>query len=158
VDCWWNGRRHSRRSRQLAKLGGKQQDPIDYSNFGLADGLLSDECAGGYPNMTTTKDGKLWVATLGGVAILDLSRLPPAAGKLFGIDPKILNEGARTGHWGLPGVRERAKLADAQLEFWSEVGAGTEVQVTVPGSVAYAKSPEARVLGLFHKKSRSHGE
>jgi hypothetical protein len=56
----------------------------------------------------------------------------------IGIDPKVLNEGARAGHWGLPGVRERAKLAGGQLDFWSEVGAGTEVQVTVPASVAYA--------------------
>ena len=76
----------------------------------------------------------------------------------IGIDPKVLNEGARAGHWGLPGVRERAKLAGAQLDFWSEVGAGTEVQVTVPASVAYAKSPEARVFGLLRKKPRSHGE
>jgi len=76
----------------------------------------------------------------------------------IGIAPKILNEGARAGHWGLPGVRERAKLAGAQLDFWSEVGAGTEVQVTVPASVAYAKSAEARIFGLFRKKSRSHGE
>ena len=75
-----------------------------------------------------------------------------------GIDPKVLHEGARDGHWGLPGVRERAKLAGAQLAFWSEVGAGTEVQVTVPASVAYSESPEARVFGLFRKKSRSHGE
>jgi len=76
----------------------------------------------------------------------------------IGIDPKVLNEGAPAGHWGLPGVRERAKLAGAQLDFWSEVGAGTEVQVTVPASVAYAKSPEARVFGLFRKRSTSHGE
>ncbi len=76
----------------------------------------------------------------------------------IGIDPTILKEGVRAGHWGLPGVRERANLAGAQLDFWSEVGAGTEVQVTVPASAAYAKSPEARVFGLFRKKSRSHGE
>jgi signal transduction histidine kinase len=76
----------------------------------------------------------------------------------IGIDPKVLKEGARAGHWGLPGVRERAKLAGAQLDFWSEVGTGTEVQLTAPASVAYAKSPEARVFGLFRRKSRSHGE
>jgi signal transduction histidine kinase len=74
----------------------------------------------------------------------------------IGIDPKVLHEGALAGHWGLPGVRERAKLVGAQLDFWSEAGAGTEVQVTVPASVAYAKSPEARMFGLFRKKSRSH--
>ncbi len=76
----------------------------------------------------------------------------------IGIDPKVLNEGALGGHWGLRGIRERAKLAGAQLDFWSEAGAGTEVQVTVPASVAYANSREARLFGLFRKKSRSHGE
>jgi signal transduction histidine kinase len=76
----------------------------------------------------------------------------------IGVDPKVLDEGARAGHWGLPGVRERARLAGAQLDFWSEAGAGTEVQVMVPASVAYAKSPEARILGLFRKRSTSHGE
>ncbi len=76
----------------------------------------------------------------------------------IGIDPKVLNEGARAGHWGLPGIRERAKLVGAQLDIWSELGAGAEVQVTVPASVAYAKSREARVFGLFHKRSTSHGE
>jgi signal transduction histidine kinase len=76
----------------------------------------------------------------------------------IGIDPKVLNAGARAGHWGLPGVHERAKLAGAQLDFWSEVGAGTEVQVTVPPPVAYAKFPETRIFGLFRKQSRSHGE
>ncbi len=76
----------------------------------------------------------------------------------IGIDPKVLNEGARIGHWGLPGVRERAKLAGAQLDFWSEAGAGTEVQVTVPASVAYAKSPEAGLFGFFRKRPRSNGE
>ena len=67
----------------LRSWEGEQQDPIDYTDFGRADGFLSDECANGYPNMTVTKDGKLWVATLGGAAMLDLSRLPPAAGKPF---------------------------------------------------------------------------
>ena len=67
----------------LRNWEGKQQDPIDYTNFGRADGFLSEECAGGHPNMAATKDGKLWVATMGGVAELDLSRVPPAAGKPF---------------------------------------------------------------------------
>jgi signal transduction histidine kinase len=76
----------------------------------------------------------------------------------IGIDPKVLDEGARPGHWGLPGVRERAKAAGARVDFWSEVGAGTEVQVVVPASVAYPRSPEGWVFGIFLKKSRSHGE
>jgi len=67
----------------LRSWESQQQDPIDYTNFGRADGFLSDECAAGYPNMATTKDGKLWVATLGGAAMLDPSRLPRAAGRSF---------------------------------------------------------------------------
>jgi signal transduction histidine kinase/ligand-binding sensor domain-containing protein len=75
-----------------------------------------------------------------------------------GIDPKVLSAGARPGHWGLPGLRERASLAGAQLDFSSEVGVGTEVQVTAPASVAYAKRCEAGVFSFFRKKSRSYDE
>ncbi len=56
-----------------------------------------------------------------------------------GMDPQVLEEGRRPGHWGLPGVRERAQQIGARLDFWSEAGAGTEVQLTVPASVAYGK-------------------
>ena len=55
-----------------------------------------------------------------------------------GIDPAIANQGARTGHWGLPGMRERAEKFGGQLEVWSERGAGTEIALTIPASVAYA--------------------
>jgi hypothetical protein len=52
-------------------------------------------------------------------------------------DPKVLCEGGRSGHWGLIGIRERAKRMGAQLEVWSKNGAGTKVELTVPASVAY---------------------
>ena len=70
-----------------------------------------------------------------------------------GIDKKVQEEGARGGHWGLPGVRERAKRISARLAIWSEIGAGTEVELTVPAKVAYAKSLARRRFGLFRKKS-----
>jgi hypothetical protein len=54
-----------------------------------------------------------------------------------GIAPEILKEGGRAGHWGLPGMNERARRIGAQLDFWSETGRGAEVQLTVPASVAY---------------------
>ena len=53
-----------------------------------------------------------------------------------GIDPKHLSAG-RARHWGLAGMRERAVQIGAQLNLWSEVGAGTEVELRIPGSVAY---------------------
>ena len=37
-----------------------------------------------------------------------------------GIDPEVLETGARPGHWGLPGVRERAKRIGAELDLWSQ--------------------------------------
>ena len=70
-----------------------------------------------------------------------------------GIDPAVLQEGARTGHWGLPGIRERAKRIGARLELWSESGAGTEVELTVPASVAYAAPHVRRRFGLFRIKT-----
>jgi signal transduction histidine kinase len=73
-----------------------------------------------------------------------------------GMDPKVLQEGGRAGHWGLPGIRERAKQIGAQFDIWSEGGAGTEVELTVPASVAYAKSHDADGFRLFRKRTGTH--
>jgi signal transduction histidine kinase len=73
-----------------------------------------------------------------------------------GMDPRVLEEGGRAGHWGLSGIRERAKQIGARLDFWSEAGAGTEVELTVPASVAYAKSRDASGFRLFRKKTGTH--
>jgi signal transduction histidine kinase/ligand-binding sensor domain-containing protein len=61
-----------------------------------------------------------------------------------GIDAKYLDEQGRTGHYGLRGMRERAKLMGGKLAVWSEIDSGTEVELTIPASVAYAKSLAAR--------------
>jgi signal transduction histidine kinase len=58
-----------------------------------------------------------------------------------GMDPQVLEEGRRPGHWGLPGVRERAQQIGATLDVWSEAGVGTEVQLKVTASIAYGKLP-----------------
>ena len=63
----------------------------------------------------------------------------------IGIGQKVLEQGARLGNWGLPGVRERARLAGAKLNFWSEAGAGAEVQVTVTAAITYGKSSSSRI-------------
>ena len=61
-----------------------------------------------------------------------------------GIDPKIVDAGGRTGHHGLPGMRERANTVGGKLAVWSALNSGTEVEMTIPASVAFAKSPAAR--------------
>jgi signal transduction histidine kinase len=70
-----------------------------------------------------------------------------------GIDPKVLEEGGRRGHWGLQGVRERAREIGAQLDIWSEAGAGTEIELTVPANIAYEKPQHSSGFRLFRKTS-----
>lgn len=70
-----------------------------------------------------------------------------------GIDRKVLDQGSRTGHWGLPGMRERAQGLGGQLEVWSESGAGTEVELTIPASVAYGKTSFHRKFWNLGKKN-----
>jgi signal transduction histidine kinase len=66
-----------------------------------------------------------------------------------GIDPKILNDGGQSGHWGIHGLRERAQRIGSHLDFWSEAGAGTEVQLTLPAAVAYEKRRNRNRFRLF---------
>jgi signal transduction histidine kinase len=61
-----------------------------------------------------------------------------------GIDSKVLAEGGRNGHYGLAGMRERAKLVGGKLAFRSKLDSGTEVELTIPAVMAYAKSRAAR--------------
>jgi signal transduction histidine kinase len=68
-----------------------------------------------------------------------------------GIDPKVLKDHGRGGHGGLPGMYERAEGIRARLDIWSEVGAGTEVRLTVPGAIAYEKSGDSGRSKLFRK-------
>jgi signal transduction histidine kinase len=54
-----------------------------------------------------------------------------------GVDATTLEEGGQSGHWGLPGMHERARKIGAHLEIWSRSGLGTEVELRVPASIAY---------------------
>ena len=58
-----------------------------------------------------------------------------------GIDSVVLQEGVRAGHWGLTGMKERAKRLRGHLNMWSKPGAGTEVELTIPAHVAFEPGP-----------------
>ena len=60
-----------------------------------------------------------------------------------GIDPQVLGSG-RDGHWGLSGMRERAERIGAHLKVRSRVTAGTEVELFVPGHVAFEVESSTR--------------
>jgi signal transduction histidine kinase/ligand-binding sensor domain-containing protein len=76
-----------------------------------------------------------------------------------GIDPKLLGEDEYTGHYGLPGMRERAELAGGKLAVWSELDSGTEVELSIPASKAYATSARRSWLsGKFFGKATEEKE
>jgi signal transduction histidine kinase len=66
-----------------------------------------------------------------------------------GIDTDAPQAGSRPGHWGLPGMRERAKQIDAKFAIWSRTGAGTEMELSVPAAVAYGS--RTRAQGWFRR-------
>jgi signal transduction histidine kinase/ligand-binding sensor domain-containing protein len=57
-----------------------------------------------------------------------------------GIDPKFLTDEGRAGHFGLLGMRERAKLVRGKLTVWSAPDSGTEIELSVPAAHAYVAS------------------
>jgi signal transduction histidine kinase len=74
-----------------------------------------------------------------------------------GIAPKILEDAGQPGHWGISGMGERAQRIESRLDFWSELGAGTEVQLTVPAAMAYENRRYNRRFRLF-RKTRDRGQ
>jgi signal transduction histidine kinase len=72
----------------------------------------------------------------------------------IGIDPEILRSG-REGHWGLIGMRERAHRIGATLKLFSRAEAGTEVELAIPGHIAYrnpTSSLRNRLAALWSRK------
>jgi signal transduction histidine kinase len=71
-----------------------------------------------------------------------------------GIDPQVLDAG-RQGHWGLPGMRERSEGIGASLRLLSRIGAGTEVELTVPSAIAFESQsprPVSQWLTWFNRE------
>jgi signal transduction histidine kinase/ligand-binding sensor domain-containing protein len=66
-----------------------------------------------------------------------------------GLPPEVLAKGGRDDHWGMSGMRERARRIKAKLTLHSEPGAGTEWLLVLPGSIAYQTKP--RRLWAFNR-------
>ena len=67
-----------------------------------------------------------------------------------GIDPEIVESG-REGHWGLSGMRERAENIGARFKVWSSRGGGTEIELSVPGRIAYRDEDDRPLVRWFGK-------
>jgi signal transduction histidine kinase/ligand-binding sensor domain-containing protein len=55
-----------------------------------------------------------------------------------GIDKTVVANG-HPDHWGLTGMRERARAIRAELNIWSRESAGTEVELVISASIAYPR-------------------
>jgi signal transduction histidine kinase/ligand-binding sensor domain-containing protein len=70
-----------------------------------------------------------------------------------GISARTLSEGGKAGHFGLPGMHERAKQMCAKLEIRSKDPIGTVVDIVVPGHTAYRGRQS--ILQAIRKRLRS---
>ncbi len=59
----------------------------------------------------------------------------------MGINEHVLQSG-RDGHWGLAGMRERAENIGARVRVWSRANGGTEVELSIPGHIAFVSKKE----------------
>jgi signal transduction histidine kinase len=67
-----------------------------------------------------------------------------------GIDRNVLESG-RDGHWGLTGMRERAESIGGRVKVWSRANAGTEVELLIPGHVAFISQSGGLAKEWFYK-------
>ncbi|HEV3437942.1 MAG TPA: two-component regulator propeller domain-containing protein [Gemmata sp.] len=70
-----------------------------------------------------------------------------------GMDTRVHDRGNSARHWGLTGMRERAKAFGGRVEVWSQDGAGTEVDLTISTSIAYGPSSARFKFRSLQKKS-----
>ena len=74
-----------------------------------------------------------------------------------GIDPAILRDGSVPGHFGFPGMRERMSRIGGKLQLWSRPGAGTEIEIRVPASIAYRDNERKLSPRWIRRLLRSRG-
>jgi signal transduction histidine kinase len=68
-----------------------------------------------------------------------------------GMDEETIRRQQRPGHFGLPGMRERAEIVRGRIEVHSAVGVGTEVEMRVPGAIAYRTPARLWWLRVFER-------
>jgi signal transduction histidine kinase len=75
-----------------------------------------------------------------------------------GIAREYLAAAGREGHFGLNGMRERAKLMGGKLTVWTAPDSGTEIELAISAAHAYADaSPRRSWLDRLSGKSAESG-
>jgi signal transduction histidine kinase len=74
-----------------------------------------------------------------------------------GVDEALLRDGARSGHFGLQGMRERARHIGASFAIWAGKNAGIEIKVSVPAGAAYgSKAPRRGWIRKLQASDSKH--
>jgi len=71
-----------------------------------------------------------------------------------GIPIDFLKEG-RPGHWGLAGMRERARYVGGRLDIASDPTEGTMIRIRIPGHAAYPRSLKLFFSAIFRRRGDS---
>jgi signal transduction histidine kinase/ligand-binding sensor domain-containing protein len=66
-----------------------------------------------------------------------------------GMDEETMRRQPPPGHFGLPGMRERAAIVRGRLEVRSAVGSGTEIELRIPSAIAYRARAGRRWSRVF---------
>ena len=72
-----------------------------------------------------------------------------------GIDPALVQNGGRAGHFGIRGMRERAQRIHGEFVLASAAGAGAEITVVVPAKVAYVAA-DGKGFSVFRRLAREY--
>ena len=68
-----------------------------------------------------------------------------------GVDDGVLSAGGKPEHWGLLGMRERARRIRGQLTIRSDPRTGTDVQLRLPAEMAYQERDGAHLAGWWRR-------
>jgi signal transduction histidine kinase len=70
-----------------------------------------------------------------------------------GIDEDVLKAGFSSGHWGLPGMRERANKVRGDLRVGAHKNGGTQIDLHVPASIVYRVEKPKGTRNPFRRKT-----
>ena len=71
-----------------------------------------------------------------------------------GMDAAIVSQG-RSGHYGLAGMRERAARIGGKLDVCSRPGGGTEIDLSIPGAIAFGVPAAGSLFRRFRRNNKS---
>ncbi len=125
-DLWLSGDGIVRVSPSRLNQLRSHDEPLDFTIYGTADGLKTLEISVGYPSAALTNDGKLWVATVQGLAMLDLPHLPKSDRK-----PAIYMKESTVGrNQQLPGQQLVLPAGTSHVELYFDA-----IEITSPEKI-----------------------